>query len=940
MKRRRARILAAAIVLSTAATAAYGDWHVTSDPAQSGSAAFGSPMAVLVSLRNTTGTALTIGSITKSSPPGTTCWPSITLAPLTGSFPVTVGVNQQAQFVVSTTGISMVEATAGTPTCMFDINESPPGPAEHFSATFHVMASADPWDLQPKLTDFGTQPTFEIQRVFIQNNGTSGSASYMTAMINDATLSMTFSSICPGLQSCPNLVFIGAGQYQSIDIKCAPTIAGPIAGSLSIYGASGLLGTKSLACTGVTGATITVAPPMLDITAMQGSTNMGSAFVSNTGMADWSMIAAELNGDLKNLFHFTDPMCSPHACTFSPVVGLPSSLEIACTPIDATTQSATLVVHGIGGPSDFATSTVRCIPSGGGGGPVIMVSPMSIAAPMTAVNGTAGPFPLTITNTGNGTLSAQLSFGTSTEWTATGCVGVPCMLNGAGSNATVDVMFTPIAYGDRSASLTITSNDTAGNTSLGVGLSGSGSGGTLEVTSPVSPFDINFGTIPKGAPSTQPLTMLEMGNVGIMVNATGATSPFTVTPGTVNLNPGTPDSFTVGCGSSNPGGPYSTTITLASTAYQQNTQTVTAHCTIADTQVEVTPTTFAFGEVRVGAAAVDIPLAIHNPTSQSVTLHALHLGGSSTVLSLSPTISSDMAIPGGGTVNATLHLATTQDSDVAGTQLLIDVDTSHLSYPISGKVVTPSAHVAPATLDLGTACLGSQVSGTVMMINDGTATLTMQRPTMDQAFTPVYQMPSTYPAPLLAGHSAMVGITPSTSAAGTIGGTMTWDIDAPDAPFHVPVSLTYVPDGTAVSPRALEFGRLAVDTRSGKQLVTLENCDLAPAEVTIGGVLADTGAASAWDVEPHLTQTTLGAHAKLTIAVDFAPPKVGHYAARIQLTVAGQDSTIALTGDATGLTPDATSFYACTCNGPGAPSRGWPIAVAVAVVVVRRRRHR
>jgi len=290
------------------------------------------------------------------------------------------------------------------------------------------------------------------------------------------------------------------------------------------------------------------------------------------------------------------------------VIALPASIDVSCTPFSQATETATLVVHGIGGATDMDTATLRCI-SSGGGGPVIMLSTQTISAPMTAVGMTSGPYPLTSTNTGSGTLQAQLSSG-STEWTASTCVGTPCTLAGTGANVVVNVQFSPTAYGDRSSSLLVTSNDTAGNTMLSVALDGSGSGGTIEVTDPPSPdYTIDFGTIPKGAPSQRPLSVLEMGNVGVTVSATGATTPFSITPASINLSPGTPGAIMVSCGSASAGGPYTTTINLGTTAYAQNTNQVTAKCSIADTDLEVTPATFFFDPfVRVGRVAQDIKI--------------------------------------------------------------------------------------------------------------------------------------------------------------------------------------------------------------------------------------------------------------------------------------------------------------------------------------------
>ena len=65
-----------------------------------------------------------------------------------------------------------------------------------------------------------------------------------------------------------------------------------------------------------------------------------------------------------------------------------------------------------------------------------------------------------------------------------------------------------------------------------------------------------------------------------------------------------------------------------------------------------------------------------------------------------------------------------------------------------------------------------------------------------------------------------------------------------------------------------------------------------------------------------------------------------HYHPEAELTLITSDGkqVLHLIGDATGRDFDRTSFYACACSGPGAPTGGWPIAFAVVLVIVRRRR--
>jgi hypothetical protein len=74
----------------------------------------------------------------------------------------------------------------------------------------------------------------------------------------------------------------------------------------------------------------------------------------------------------------------------------------------------------------------------------------------------------------------------------------------------------------------------------------------------------------------------------------------------------------------------------------------------------------------------------------------------------------------------------------------------------------------------------------------------------------------------------------------------------------------------------------------------------------------------------------------MRITVEFAPDEPGAHRAEIALDVDGTTHLVELDGDGIGESLDKTSFYACTCNGGGAP--GWPIVLALGFIVRRRRR--
>jgi hypothetical protein len=90
-----------------------------------------------------------------------------------------------------------------------------------------------------------------------------------------------------------------------------------------------------------------------------------------------------------------------------------------------------------------------------------------------------------------------------------------------------------------------------------------------------------------------------------------------------------------------------------------------------------------------------------------------------------------------------------------------------------------------------------------------------------------------------------------------------------------------------------------------------------------------------------------------SFGVSFLPTKVMRYDGflHISTTAPAQPTlTVQLAGEGIagsggsdagpngGRGTDPTSFYACSCNGPGVPAHGWPIVFAITAIIVRRRR--
>ncbi len=352
--------------------------------------------------------------------------------------------------------------------------------------------------------------------------------------------------------------------------------------------------------------------------------------------------------------------------------------------------------------------------------------------------------------------------------------------------------------------------------------------------------------------------------------------------------------------------------------------------------VDVIPSVVDFGEHRVGATA---PSAVITVTNQSISntsaqITSYGLRNATPTLSLAaPSV--PLTLAPGQSVQATLTLATSTELDLAGEHVDITVSGTVRSVPVLGKVVTPSSYIEPANLDLGTACVGAQVSGTATLVNDGTATLRVDAPSVDATFT----VASTgTPGDLAPMQSLVATIAPATTEAGARSGTLRWHDDVP-TDHEVDLAVEFIASGTAVSPKGLDFGTMPVGASRITRDVRLENCDVTPSTIEVASLRSTHGPLSAWQVNPPIgTRRSLSSREVEVITVTFDPSGRGPHEAELTVMTADGPRTIPLLAEATGRDFTSGSFYMCMCSGGGPIQNAWPIPAAVLLVFCRRRR--
>jgi len=154
-------------------------------------------------------------------------------------------------------------------------------------------------------------------------------------------------------------------------------------------------------------------------------------------------------------------------CGTSLVAGTSCSISITFTPTATGTRSATLNVTD-SDPSSPQTSSLTGI--GTQGQPAVTLSPPSLTFPWQPINTGSPALPVTLTNTGGGTLTIS-GFGVAGSFSQTNTCGSSVA---PGGSCTINVVFQPKSEGTATGSVTITDN--APGTPQSIGLTGQGLG--------------------------------------------------------------------------------------------------------------------------------------------------------------------------------------------------------------------------------------------------------------------------------------------------------------------------------------------------------------------------------------------------------------------------------------------------------------------------------
>jgi hypothetical protein len=550
-------------------------------------------------------------------------------------------------------------------------------------------------------------------------------------------------------------------------------------------------------------------------------------------------------------------------CTGTISAGASCSFDATFSPTSAGSFSGFFEITG-----NFGGSPAVLPITGSASGPAASLSPASLVFASQGINTSSTSKQATLTNNGSVPLGIS-SLQTSGDFAQTN--NCPATLAPAAS-CTVNVVFTPMAAGSRTGSLSVATNPAV--LMAPVALSGTGVTSAIGVFSPQS---LNFGSAGVSSSSTQTVTLTNVGTATL----------------TFSLFPTGDFSVSSTCGNSlAPGASCPLNVVFRPSAIGNRTGSLSLsadNSTPEPPAVSLSGTgTAAIGNFSSTFLTFAPQLVGTTSAAQSVTLTnsgnaALSIGSLSFFQPGAPYFSqtnncgSSVAAGASCTVNVVFS-PQIRGSVQAGLQLNSNSIPVTPSVTISGTGQVIQGGVSPATISFGSQSVNTtSAAQSVTLTNNGDLPLSLT----GVVSTGDFAQTNTCGSSVAVGANCTVAVTFTPTATGSRSGTLSFNSNAstPISPVNLSGSGTLPPP--TLSPGSLSFSPQVIGTPSVAQTLVLTNNGAAPISITAINPLPNNSDFS----QTNNCGPSLAAGASCTVNVTFTPIARGSRTG--QLSVAG-----------------------------------------------------
>ncbi len=508
--------------------------------------------------------------------------------------------------------------------------------------------------------------------------------------------------------------------------------------------------------------------------------------------------------------------------------------------------------------------------------PVASLSPTALAFANQPINTTSPAQQVTLSNTGNATLTitaVSITGSNPGDFAQTKTCGTTLA---AGASCTISVTFRPTSPTARSASLSITDN--ASGSPHTVTLTGTGTSPAAQL----SPTSEAFGVqLINTTSSARAVTLSNTGNATLSITSISLT-------GTNAAD----FARTTTCGTTLAAGANcSISLTFRPTATGSRTATLsisdnapgsphTVPLTGTGTAITVSPTSLTFASQTVNTTSAGKAVTVTNSGTATVTGVSISFTGTnpsdfaqtntcgtSIAAARSCTVTVTFRPLAQGTRSATLRIS---DSDPSSPQ----------QVTLTGTGTSPAAQLSPTSEAFGVQLINTTSSArAVTLSNTGNATLSITSISLTGTNAADFARTTTCGTTLAAGANCSISLTFRPTATGSRTATLSISDNAPGSPHTVPLTGT----GTAitVSPTSLTFASQTVNTTSAGKAVTVTNSGTA----TVTGVsISFTGTNPSDFAQTNTCGTSIAAARSCTVTVTFRPLLRGTRSATLRIS--------------------------------------------------------
>ena len=669
---------------------------------------------------------------------------------------------------------------------------------------------------------------------------------------------------------------LAAGQSGAFSIAVDPTAPGSVTATLTLQGDGGSVPVvAALSATGVTGPPhISLSAPSLDFgTVSVGMQTSATLAVSNSGSNDLTISMLTLTGAEFGASGISTPR------TIS--AGQSANLALTFDPTAAGAVSGSVVIVS----NDPSNATVTVPLSGTGSNTPtgqLTASPTTVGFGNVAVGGNKVQ-QITLTNSGNAAVKISSITESGTGYSFSGAA-TPITVN-SGQSIVVSVTYAPTTAGASSASIKVLSD--ASNSSLTINLSGTG----VQAGLTVAPGNFDFGSVVDGQTKSQSFTMTNTGAAALTVaqltvngagySVSGFSAPATIAAGqSVTFNaqfaPATAGNLNgkVSISSNAPNSPTTVALTGIGVA--------------ASVSMTAAPANLSFGSVAAGSSSSK-SVTLTNKGNSSLTISQLSVNAKD----VSATgLSTPLVLPAGQSATMNVSFKPTSAETVTGNISLSNAQGTTTVIPVTATGVQPGIAATPTTATFGNDPIGTAVSQTIQITNNGTAVLTISQ--INVSGSGFSTSAVTLPISLNPSQSTTFNAQFLPTSAGTVSGAVTMISNAPSSPTTIAMSGTGVTSTQTLSLSAtnLNFGNVS-DGASSSKAVTLTNTGNADVQIS---QIAASG--TGFSLSGVGTPITLNPSQSLSFNVVFSPLVSGSSSGAVNITsnASGSPATIALSG--------------------------------------------